>query len=377
MKYTYEELSRKYGLFGRPAIHVICEGKSFDENEAGLIIGEAEIELTSGCEASQAVYRIFGCTDPGTGEFLFEEMKPYILLGSGVRVELGYGDVMEEVFRGFIAHVQFRSGENEFPCTEVSVIDVKGVMMISAGAGKLRSSNYGDAVRELLSGELYRDAEEKGLLDKKQIASAPEQDEGAEPEDGKLEMLWESDYSFAAKGARKYNYEFFTEPGTFIFRRAKEGAQNLITLKPGEGLLFFTASYDIRGMVKEIEVRGTDAREGVLISAVKKWGGRVSYGNRAGKLLEGSRRIFLDASLSGKGEAEAEAEALVGQMSDRFGKLVCDCIGMPELRPGNYVTLDGFGQGVDNRYYITQVRHILSEEQGYITRITGQASSVQ
>lgn len=377
MKYTYEELSRKYGAFGQPGIHIICEGKSFDENEDGLIIGEAEIELTSGFEASQAVYRIFGCTDSTTGEFLFEKMKPYILLGSLVSVELGYGDELEEVFRGFIARVQFVSDENEFPYTEVNVMDIKGVMMLFGRGGGLQSVNYGDAIKEILGAEIYRGMEEKGLLEKKRISAGPEKDAGQEQEEQKLEVLWESDYDFAVNGAKKYNYEFFTEPGAVIFRKAGEGAGELLTLEPGRGIVSFSASYDIRGIVREIEIRGADSETGGLITAVKKCSGKFSYGNRTESLLAHSRRVCLDASLSGKTEAAVRADALAGQMASGFGRLECDCIGIPELKPGNYVALHGFGQGADNKYYITQVRHILSEEQGYITRLTGQAGSVQ
>jgi phage protein D len=49
--------------------------------------------------------------------------------------------------------------------------------------------------------------------------------------------------------------------------------------------------------------------------------------------------------------------------------------GMPELVPGRFITLSGFGDGISNKYYLTDVIH---EYSGgiYSTTILGKASTL-
>lgn len=377
MKYEYETLEKKYSGFEQPVIELCVEGKTFDGEDTGLLIGEAQVSLSAGYEASQAVLRIYGCTSGETQEFLFDELRPYILLGSRISVRLGYKDAREEVFRGYIACVRFVSGEEPLPCVEVCAMDVKGALMTDIRECRLKAGDMGAAVREILARDRYRSMKEKGLLEKMKIADTP--DAGAQRGDGpgRLALACESDYEFVVKAARRYGYEFFTEPGTLHFRKSREGAEDLLELKQGSAVLSLSASLDIRGVARQAEVRAADDEEGVLISAVKKCSDKLSYGSRVNGVLEGSGRVYSHVPVFSKEEAQVIAQARLACMADRFAALACTCVGIPELRPGNYVRVSGYGKGADNRYYITRADHILSGENGYITRLSGNARSVQ
>ena len=65
------------------------------------------------------------------------------------------------------------------------------------------------------------------------------------------------------------------------------------------------------------------------------------------------------------------------EIAYRFGSLECEAVGLPELKPGHFVEIAGLGGGCDNRFYITNARHVLTDEEGYKTFLTGKAASLK
>lgn len=377
MKYQFDKLKAKYGNFELPMINVTVEGKGFEQNKAGMIIGDAEVDLTSGYEASEAVYRIYNCTDEKDGTYLYEDLKPYILLGSVSVIEMGYEGALEEVFRGFTARVEFTCGEGEIPCVEVTLMDIKGAMMAGKFEKQLCAASYGEAVKEILQKQVYQGLSSKGLLEKAAVTETPDKNTGGGNDTARVEMTAESDYEFIVKAARKFNYEFYTELGTVYFRKAKAGDTVLMELGLEEGILSYRAAYDIRGIIREAEARGPDDGKGAVISAKESCRNKLSYGSKVNQILDSSSRICIDSSIHTKEEASARAKSVLERAAWQFGSLECECIGIPILCPGYYIEISGLGTGPDNQYYLTGVRHILSGDKGYYTCLRGQAASVK
>lgn len=378
MKYQYDKLKRTYGDFLLPVVNVIIEGKPFHTNKRGAIIGEIQVELTSGYEASAASFHIYNCTAEEDGKYMFDDLKSYIFLGSFVVIEMGYAKSLTEVFRGFIAQVEFAAEENGIPCVEVTAMDVKAIMMANAYTKQMTAERYSEAVREIFQKETYQKLSQRGIIDNLNIADTPDkQEKGNSDISEPIEMTSESDYEFVVKAAKKFNCEFFTELGTLHFRKAKQETDPVIELEAQKGILSYRVGYDIRGMVQEIETRGIDDRKGVLIHAKKKFKNKVSYGNKAGGMISKAGKVYVDSSIRSQDEAASRAEALIEQMSYRLGSLQCECVGIPEIRPGYFICIAGFGEPVDNQFYITDVKHTLKEEEGFTTKIIGAAASVE
>lgn len=377
MKYEFEKLREKYGSFSCPAATVTVDGKPFEANSAGMILGELTVELTCSQEASFASFRIYNCTDSKTGEFLTEQLKPYILFGSCVSIGLGYAGEKEEVFRGFIARVGFEKEEEEIPCVEVGVSDIKGMMAAFFGARHLKAADYGGAVRELLQSEVYQELGEKGLLEHLKVTDTP--DKGSkinETEQKRIQLMEESDYEFVIRAAAKFGYEFFMDLGTAYFRKARSDDTLLLELEPLGAVQSLQTYYDVRGLVKELEVRSTDDGSGDTLGAKKKYQNKLSLGNKVNRIVAKTKKIHVDSSLRTKEEAAHLAESILTELSYCFGNMECECVGIPELKPGWFMGIKGFGGLCDNRFYITQVKHSLTQEQGYCTHITGQAASL-
>ncbi|MGN0413397.1 MAG: hypothetical protein ACI4FV_10215, partial [Lachnospiraceae bacterium] len=52
-------------------------------------------------------------------------------------------------------------------------------------------------------------------------------------------------------------------------------------------------------------------------------------------------------------------------------------LGIPELQPGHFIELDGLGDQLKNKFYIQRIRHILSKDGTYDTRITAISASIE
>lgn len=376
--YNFDSLKSKYRDFLLPMVNIKVNGKEI--GKAGLFISGIEVELSSGFEASAAAFHIYNCIDQGTGEFRLDSFKQYLYLGSSVSIELGYGGAVTEVFKGLIVQVQFSCEAEDTPNIEVMAMDAKGIMMSNSYARQMKADCYSEAVKEIFSKPAYQKLQSEGILTKLDIKETPDKKSGNHKKSASsetIEMVSESDYEFIVKAAKKFNFEFFVDNGVLCFRKAKQVSDCLIELGIKAGVLSYQACYDIRGLVQKIEARGMNAGKGELISASQKFNQKISLGNKAKALLSKTEKVYIDATITSKEQAESRVESLMDRMSYQFGTLECECIGLPELKPGQFVDLKGFGSPVDNRFYITNVRHLLDEESGYRTRITGKAAAIE
>lgn len=376
--YTYQQLKQKYHDFSIPMADVMVSGKSFGENREQMLIGEVEVEITCGFEASAASYRIYNCLDSDTGEYQIKELKPYILLGAAVTIFLGYQGRMEEVFRGVITQVQFIGEEEEIPCVEVNAMDIKGIMMANCHARQMRAQDYSGAVREIFDKNTYQNLISQGVIQNLEISSTPDASKGQETNlSESIEMVSESDYEFIVKAAKRWNYEFFIRRGILYFRKAKDTKETLLKLGPGQGLFGFWISYNLSGLVNTVEVRGMDVKKGEAIVAKKRFNHKISLGNKAKSLISQTERVFIDPAVHSKTQAECRAEVLLEEMAYQYGELEGNCVGIPELLPGSFVELEGLGLAADNCFYLKKVRHVLHTETGYRTYIMAQAPGLK
>ena len=64
-------------------------------------------------------------------------------------------------------------------------------------------------------------------------------------------------------------------------------------------------------------------------------------------------------------------------ISYRFGKFVVDLVGLPEMLPGHFINLKGLGEGTENKFYLTRVRHTMRQDGMYDVRAEGVSASIE
>lgn len=377
---TFESLEKKYSLFQHPVVVALVNDKNIS-GKNGFTVSDLVIDLTSGFEASTAELSLYGVYDIDKGQFQFDKVKKYILLGSRLDLYLGYGDQARQVFTGAITRVNFLYEKSGAPCIRLTAMDVKGVMMSGCYSKQLKADNFADAVTEILNRTAYEKLKSTQIIKGVYVTETPDKLRKAMSGGGmtvssqSVEMVAESDYEFVVKAAKKNNYEFFTECGNVYFRKAKADQSVLISIGPDTGLRSFDISYDVTGLTEKVTVRSMDVAKGQVISAQKKFSAKISQGSAAMAMLKGSEKVYIDPSVTSKEEAEERAASLMEQISYRYGSLRCEMIGIPELLPGHFVEVSGLGTGVDNTFYLSRVRHIMTEDGDYTVQLEGQAAS--
>lgn len=388
--YEYKDLAEQYEDFSYPIAVIEVNGLDIAKNDKQFIVNQIEVELTSGFEASIASFNIYNAFDAQSSKFMYQEVKQYIMIGSKLSIALGYANVARKVFIGVITKVNFLFDQDSSPYIHVTAMDVKGIMMAGSYAQQLKAKSYGEAVKEVLEKTAYNKLVDNEIISAIEVADTPDMqqktpgaggmpvatsDDGLDSSDYTIEMVNESDYEFVVRAAKRFDYEFFTQCGMVLFRRAKDDQEVVMEYSPGKGLYDFDIEYDITGIVNEIEVRGMDTGKAKMISSKQKFGGSVSNGNRAKALLSGSRKVYIDPTVRSTDEAKYRAVSLMEDMMYRVGSLTCMVQGTPEIVAGKQIAIKDLGGAASNYFYVTEVRHVLSSD-GYYTYIKGKASSV-
>ena len=361
-------------------IVLTIDGKDLAKSAKQLVVSDIEVELTSGYEASIASFCLYNTFDNDTSQFRTEEVKKYILIGSGVEIALGYEKEVRQIFTGFISKVNFFYEAGEVPGIRVTAMDVKGVMMANRYSRQLTASSFGEAVKEILNKGPYQRMTNSRLIKGIEISETPDKtrnvSSSSKASDRTIEMVAESDYEFIVKAAKKYNYEFFSECGIVYFRKSKQNAEVVMAMGPADGLRNFDVEYDVTGLVETIKARSTDVSKGRVIESKQKFNQKISMGNKAKNLIKNSEKVYLDATITSKEEADYRVDSLMEEMAYRFGSLQGTCIGMPELLPGKFLELQSLGEPADNRFYLTKVIHRIDSIRGYETTFYGKTNKI-
>ena len=245
MAVVYSELVKKYDHFRHPSMEVEVDGNSLtEESKTRLAVSDVTIELSAGFEASQAVFSLYNVFDQAATSFDFKSAKKFILLGSVVKLYVGYDKGGPLVFAGVITKVNFFYEQGEIPGIQVTAMDVKAVMMANSYSKQLMAKTYGDAVKEIFDQTIYQNLKGDGAITDLTIGSTPDggaagaltgsvggtattgaaagaAGDMANATDKSIEMVAESDYEFVVKVAKKYNMDFFVNAGQVILRNAK------------------------------------------------------------------------------------------------------------------------------------------------------------
>mgnify|MGYP004641622381 FL=1 len=376
--YKYETLKSEYNQFRGPLSVIKVSGKRIADNKSGFIIGDVSVDLTSGYEASIASFCIYNCFDEQSKTFNTQDLKKYICLGQEVTILLGYSTLVKSVFTGFISKVNYNYNKNDMPHIMVTCMDAKGIMMANMNNRQLAAQCYSDAVSEILQKAAYVRLQSMEVLKDLKISNTPDRLDGAGQTQhrGTIEMVAESDYEFIVRAAKRFNYEFFIDCGDLIFRKAKSSKQTIFELTPETDIYTMDVQYDCTGVAGTVVVRGTDIDQGKVIEKKLKNNNKFSLGSSAKQLVKNNQKTYTDAGIVSSADADNKAEYLMDEISYRFGLLECECIGIPEIKPGYFIEVSSFGEGISNQFYVVNVIHRLDQYTGFRTRIIAKANTL-
>jgi phage protein D len=129
--------------------------------------------------------------------------------------------------------------------------------------------------------------------------------------------------------------------------------------------------------VKSVEVRGWDptTKQAITHKATPENTAGVSGSGaatgpaaaaRLGGVVDSRREVVIDAPVASVEEARHLAEALLTERAYEFLTGHGKAIGLPEMRPGDNVVIEGVGSRFGGTYFVTGVTHTLNSS-GFLT----------
>jgi phage protein D len=165
-----------------------------------------------------------------------------------------------------------------------------------------------------------------------------------------------------------------SEPSVIRFIPSDHVDRATYHLSYGRTLIEFQPDLTTGNQVEEVEVRGWDAKNKREIKAIAKRNqiGTRSLDRRSGegglkKAFARRREIIADRPINSQEEAERMAKAALERIVKDMIKGRGSTIGLPDLRAGSVLMIDGLGTRFDGRYFVTTTTHTIGEN-GYTTQ---------
>jgi phage protein D len=353
-KYTFKALESKYGGFVAPSFEVTVGSARFDA--ASVPVSELTVDIEAGYPAGGARIVIEAMYDSESGKWQ-KDLLDKVKAGAKLTVSAGYLS-KKQVFYGFVDDFSVEYDSAAPPRIAVSGIDAKGFLMNAANRQYMSEKKSTAVIKEILS-----QCVSKGYASKVTMGSI---------KDFEMQLIQEdmNDYAFLCSLAEMYAMSFFVVNGEIVFDDVVGKRSSMIELTMGVSLLSFSKTQSLRGQLGKVEVFGVDPKtkkpiKGAASSTTISGCGSEAHGIASG--FGALTRKINSFFASTPEECAALAQAVFDRRAINFVSGRGRCIGLPELIPGRYITLEGMDSATNGDYFIEKVRHVFSSEEGYFT----------
>lgn len=351
---SFSILKIKYSNFQAPTIKLKVDGTELIHGTT-CAIDHFELELSTDYEATGCSFCIYNEYQEDQTDFDRSGALKSLQLGASVEVELGY-IYTSSVFVGLVTQVNYVFDADDLaPYIQVDCMDAKCLLMKTQRLDVLGEVKLNQVVSTMLSEQPVSSYLTGTSVDSITSTAIP------------LTNSMLSDYDFIIAQAQYFGFEFFVLQGKAYFREPPSYGTPTIALSSDEGILAARVSMKSETLVNKVTVNGIDATGTAAVTGSAQSSGTFSVGNTASKLLGKSEMVFYDPYSVDQNTATARAKAVMSQMIDGFGSIRCTCIGLPEIVPGSYISISGLMKEATGMFYVTYVRHSLTESEGYQT----------
>jgi phage protein D len=357
----FSKLQKQYQDFYVPNFTVAVEGEDILKKSVEVFNVSVNNTLEGADDFSFTVNNPY---DPDAENFPYLQEGGLFEVGKKVEIKMGYVDKkrLNTLLVGLITSIDV-----SFPANGISQLVVKGFDLSHPMMKEKHSENWGSSDQPVK----YSDIVKKLAGQKYNLKTSNVVDTGEKHR--QLKQDRESDYEFIKnKLAEKIGFEFFVFKDDLFFRPPANDKKDMVTtLEWGKTLINFSPQLNIANQVTEVQVRGWDP------SKQKPIIGKASKGDehgRDGKRKSGAEKIEESQGsvirhfwkpVSSKKEAENLAKSLLDRLSEDLVTGSGECIGLPDILPGNNIKLSGLGR-FSKSYYIEKSTHSMSSS-GYKT----------
>lgn len=327
-------------------------------------------------------------TDPGRPRAGSDEELARLFEPCGKKVALNMGYVGDT---RLMLLGTFTTLEPNFPASGAPTLNVRGLNVLH----QLRRKQYSNTWNSKRDSEI---AQNLGTLkdntlptsDKRRIPLPVVIDTNALQGEEALPVVHEDnqyDIDFLLTRARRLGYVVYIREGDPQSRNPKERERHLYfgpsdgrgpgirdvmyRLKWGASLVDFKPTLTTANQIKSVTVNGWDRARQRAISVKVSLGDRGATVNRDLHNLisacDAREEIVVDRPVHTEREAREAARAILGDQLKEIVKASATCIGLPDLRAGRRVVIEGLGPRFSGTYFVTDTTHSFNDS-GYITK---------
>ena len=350
-----------------PNFRVVIEGHELDPVAHGDML---EIKVVMDMENMTSFDLTINNWDDSHFTFKYSDKKTFEV-GNRVHVMMGYADRVLSIATGQIISMTPR-----FPESGPSTLTVSGL----DGMFKLRDRKPADGeVTKYVNKTDWQIAEIVASRNKLKTKVTKEGETHAE-----VVQKNQDDAQFLMERAKRIDFDCYvlTDPNskdaTLHFVKPTDGRDSgrtrVYQFRWGESLISFNPTINLSRQVSKITVRGWDpgSKQAIVATADPNDLPTARKGGRSGPqvaqdALQGKQDVVVDAPVTSQQEARELAISLLRERSYEFINGTGQVIGIPDLRPGDNIELDGLGVRFNGEYYVKKVEHSLGDA-GYKTQ---------
>ncbi len=334
----FSQLSQTYDSMREPSFSLSVGGEEL-ESGPGARLTRAECFLTSRMQAGSLTLelRLDPAGDAG-GRWL-DALQP----GAEGMFSLGWAGNNTKVFSGLL----FETAWDDPLCGGAMTVEA----VFLDAKGKLGLTSLADAGAERKLSQLARD-----LLD----ASGCPYTLGTFPEDWDLPVRRRglSDRDVLREAAELLCWEFYDFAGELYFGPPRPESGAVLEFDGPDGLTSLRRRRSLAGQCGGTAVSGADgAGERVWSKTARTADSGFGTDSMAG-VLTGLRHT-PEAAVHTMAQAQYLSQARMEAAQRRSGALFGRGAGVPELRPGRFITASGMSEAVNGDHYVHTVRHVL------------------
>jgi phage protein D len=192
----------------------------------------------------------------------------------------------------------------------------------------------------------------------------------------------QTDLEFLQVRAARLGYEVFVRDKTLYFRRPRFDRAATETLSLDQDVIAFYPRLTTMSQVSDVQVQGWDAARKQPVQARVGAGGEAGLmngrtsGPKASRQAFGRRRATLTRQpVTAKSEADGLARGQFNRMALGYIQGEGTCYGRSGLHAGDVAAISGAGKTFSGDYYLTEVTHSVTPQDGYLTRFRGQRNA--
>ncbi|MCC8157035.1 MAG: hypothetical protein LIO54_07145 [Oscillospiraceae bacterium] len=363
--YDIAALETKYDRFLAPAVEIKLGGRTLDSTK--IPISQLEVELSADGAAG-------GCTFSVDGLFDYENRKWNNDLASsvkaGAKLEISGGYVKKKpLFYGYVDDYTMEHSNTGTPRLVVNGIDGLGFLMSCYEPYYGGQKNSKEIIRELLKKSVSAGFAKSVEVDRYNVLKDFETPLVKEQVD---------DFKFLRILAERYGMVVMGLNGELIFDALWKESASLIKLTLGKGLLSFNKRVSLKGQVGKVDIWGRDVKQQFISGSAESvsTGGK---GKSAVQLVPSLKKTVLreySAYVRTTDECTQLAQARLDSIAMNLVSGEGQCIGIPELIPGRFITIDGLEDETEGVYFLNKVTHSFTME-GYYTRFEVKGAKTQ